>query len=921
MLAAEINSHFHFLQGGGEMGELTRHYDWGETPLGNPGQWQYGLRTTIGIILHSKFPMFLFYGVDLICFYNDAYRPSLGNDGKHPSALGKPAVAVFPEIWNDIKPIIDNVLAGGEATLHEDVLLPIFRNGKLEDVYGTFCYSAMFNDDGSIGGVLVVCQETKPQLLRQLQESEERLRSIIEQAPIAIGLLRGKDMVVEMVNQPILDAWGKDESIVGLPLLEILPELTEQPFMDLLYHVYETGEPSYANPMSAKFEKSGKTRTEYFNFIYTPMRDVTGNITGVMVLASVVTDQVLSQQALERSEARFRDLIKAAPIAIGLFVGRDFIIEEPNQTFIDIVGKGDSIIGNPLVVAMPEILTEGQPFLQILDDVYTSGVMFQTFGMQVKIVQHGKLTSNYYDFTYTPLFDEKGEVYAILDIAVDVTNQVLAQQVVQKNEENLRNVILQAPVGMCILRGPNYTLEIANEMMYEIWGTTREHMLGKPIFDALPSVVGIGLEEILNQVYTTGKAYHGYEVPITLPRTGKVETVYVNFVYEAFKQPDGTISGILAVAIDVTPQVVACHTLENARIETLLAAKELQYTTDRLQLAIEVGELGMYEVDLATDIIIASPRFNEIFQVDDSNVRAKYIAIVHPDDIHIRTKAYITAKETGILDYTVRLLIKDNHIVWIRVKGKFGYDENSHPIKLLGVVQDITESKELEFQKDSFLGIASHELKTPVTSIKAYVQLLEKVFSKNGEEKYAEMMTRVNKQVNRLNYLISDLLDVTKINSGKLQFNITSFDFNQLVAEAIEDIQRISNKHVIKHELRFEGLILADRDRINQVITNLVNNAIKYSPNADYIKISTYQADGQALMCVQDFGIGIKPDKKDRVFEQFYRVSGTKEHTFPGLGLGLYISSEIVKRMGGRIWVNSVEGKGSTFCFSFPIKK
>lgn len=181
------NNIFHFLAGGGEMGHLTRTFDWSRTSLGTPDQWPQSLRTTLSIILHSKFPMFLFWGPELICFYNDAYRPSLGNNGKHPSALGSRGVDVFPEIWPDIKPLIDTVLAGGEANWSEDQLLPIYRNGKMEDVYWTFSYSPVNDESGNPSGVFVTCTETTGKILSlsNLIESEDQLRFAIEAAELA----------------------------------------------------------------------------------------------------------------------------------------------------------------------------------------------------------------------------------------------------------------------------------------------------------------------------------------------------------------------------------------------------------------------------------------------------------------------------------------------------------------------------------------------------------------------------------------------------------------------------------------------------------------------------------------------------------------------------------------------------------------
>lgn len=153
------NKSLHFLEGGGEMGKLIREQDWQATSLGTPDQWPQGLQTTLGILLHSAFPMFLFWGPDLVSFYNDAFRPSLGNEGKHPS-IGKKGKEVWPEIWDFIGPLIDKVLVTGEPVYYEDQLVPFFRNGKMEDIYWTFSYSPAYGDNGRINGVLVTCMET-----------------------------------------------------------------------------------------------------------------------------------------------------------------------------------------------------------------------------------------------------------------------------------------------------------------------------------------------------------------------------------------------------------------------------------------------------------------------------------------------------------------------------------------------------------------------------------------------------------------------------------------------------------------------------------------------------------------------------------------------------------------------------------------
>ena len=215
------------------------------------------------------------------------------------------------------------------------------------------------------------------------------------------------------------------------------------------------------------------------------------------------------------------------------------------------------------------------------------------------------------------------------------------------------------------------------------------------------------------------------------------------------------------------------------------------------------------------------------------------------------------------------------------------------------------------------MGIASHELKTPLTSLKLYAQVLERMLRKTGDEKNAEFAKKMDLQIVKLTSLIGDLLDVTKINAGKIYLNEAEFDFEQLVTETVED-QRMSTSYTIELSTEKVGMVFADRDRIGQVITNFLSNAIKYSPNAEKIIVKIETVDNQVQFSVKDFGIGMPEDKKDKVFEQYYRVSGDEQTVFPGLGLGLYISSQIIERSKGKIWVNSVLDKGSTFYFSLP---
>ncbi len=237
----------------------------------------------------------------------------------------------------------------------------------------------------------------------------------------------------------------------------------------------------------------------------------------------------------------------------------------------------------------------------------------------------------------------------------------------------------------------------------------------------------------------------------------------------------------------------------------------------------------------------------------------------------------------------------------------------------LSLQKETQEQKAAMEKKDEFISIASHELKTPVTSIKGYVQLLQHNFRQEGNDLAANLLGRVDAQINKLATLISDLLDVKKIENGQLYYNEKLFDFNELVKEVVEETSQVLKKHTLLQDLGESKMVLGDRNKIGQVIINFIDNAGKYSPIDSEILINTAIVGNNIKLCVKDHGIGIPASQQGKIFDRFFRVSGDKEDTYSGLGLGLYISSEFIKRHKGTIGVQSEIGIGSTFYFTIPI--
>lgn len=235
--------------------------------------------------------------------------------------------------------------------------------------------------------------------------------------------------------------------------------------------------------------------------------------------------------------------------------------------------------------------------------------------------------------------------------------------------------------------------------------------------------------------------------------------------------------------------------------------------------------------------------------------------------------------------------------------------------------RDVTKQQELQKQKDEFISTVSHELKTPVTSIKAYAQLLNKSFINTENSAGSNFLERMNIQIHRLELLIKDLLDVTRVDAGKLELKEDQFDMQQLLAELVQDLQLITPSHSLNLKENERATIKSDRGRIVQVITNLITNAVKYSPNSDHVNICSKTTNEFLILSVVDDGIGIAEDQKKYLFDRFHQIERANVGTGYNLGLGLYISKEIITRLGGDIWVESKFGEGSTFSFSLPLKR
>lgn len=388
-----------------------------------------------------------------------------------------------------------------------------------------------------------------------------------------------------------------------------------------------------------------------------------------------------------------------------------------------------------------------------------------------------------------------------------------------------------------------------------------------------------------------------------------------------FLPPFRSLSLTATQAIQLSCYAAECLVIICLSVLASHASRSVRRSAERFKAMIENSTDAIAVLDRDGKILYASPAAERVTGFTPKELKSSDIKTRLSEEDAAQVKGVyrdILKTENKTKTTLHRFLNKNDEWIWI---------ENTltnllHHSSVKGIVsnfRNVTETLFLEKQKDDFIGIATHELKTPVTSIKAYAQILLSRFKKDGNESAATLVEKMDGQLNKLIGLIGDLLDVTRIEGDRLPLNEGLYKFNDLVKETVEELQRTTDSHKIILNIGNNVEVYGDRDRIGQVLNNLITNAIKYSPSSGDIKVSTTADSSIITVCVADKGVGIPAEKQGKVFERFFRVSGPESHTFPGLGLGLYISHEIIKRQGGKIWVESEENKGSTFCFSLPI--
>ncbi|RYE31726.1 MAG: PAS domain-containing sensor histidine kinase [Sphingobacteriaceae bacterium] len=616
----------------------------------------------------------------------------------------------------------------------------------------------------------------------------------------------------------------------------------------------------------------------------------------------------------------FKTVVEESPIAMALFEGQELNVRLVNKAMLNIWKQDRSVLGQPFHQALSNIYQ--QDLALKLQVVYQTGEIFEVTEQEVELITNNKAETFYFNFTLKPLKDASEKTWGILYTARNTTTQVKALQEARKKEQTLQSsyrfhhLIKHAPVAIGVFTGWDMVIESANDALLELWGKDKT-IVGLPMLKALPEIEKLNYINLLRDVMTTGKPNYGYEMQSHLYSRCYQKEAYFNYSYTPVTEPDGKINQVLAVAHNVTAQVIAKKELEESenRFKNLILESPMAtaFYTGR-EMKIEVVNQPMLKF-WDKDAAIIGKNFSNALPELEGQPFFKLL-----DDV------YTTGVPYHANEKKADLLVDGN-------MQSFYFNFTYKPLFANGCVYgivhvaiDVTTQvqarialEELARKKDDFLSVASHEMKTPLTSLKASMQLINKLFKTDPASSVISVfIQKANISLIKILHLIDDLMQVSKLQQGQLPLNKTEFTLMDLLNECCDHI-RAENKHELIFEGDVNAAVCADRSRIGQVVVNFVNNAVKYAPGSQKIILNIQKINNAVKLSVKDFGIGIPAEKQKHLFDRYYRVdySGIQ---FSGLGLGLYISAEIIKRHEGEIGVDSVLGEGSTFWFTLPIQ-
>lgn len=774
---------------------------------------------------------------------------------KHPQALGMPVYETYAEAWETLKPLFDRVM-GGEAVSFQDFKLNLNRNGYDEDVYLDFSYSPITDEEMNIHGVLVICSETTSKVL-------------------ALEGMQSTNKKIALSNQELVTN-NEQLSSSQKKLRKIVYELAE-------------------------------------------------------------------------SEHRIRSVIENAPFPIGVYMGKDLRIAFANPSIIDVWGKGPNVIGRSYKQVLPELKDTG--IFKQLEDVYNTGEPFHARNQRIDLVVAGVMKTFYLNYSFTALADQQGKIYGVMNTAADVTDAVLARQQIEETSDELAALNEELAASNEELQAINeelantneelnesrQQLEIANNDLaasasrlrmaiestglgtWEYIPVTGELYWSKELREiyGIPATQPVTMEAFAAHIYPDDYAWvqsqiaaamnpgsgGRYDLSYRISRFDNNETRWIKVQGTVYFDEEGQAARFIGTAFDITE------------------LKEAEEKTAKLAAIIASSDDAIISKTFESVITSWNSSAERIFGYSAEEMIGETIYKIIPEDRQDEEPLILARLRAGerVQHFETKRRTKDGRLIDVSVTVSPVKDSKGNIIGLSKIARDITERKLDEARKNDFIGMVSHELKTPLTSLSAILQVAKAKLNSTDDRFLAGAMQKANRQVGRMTTMINGFLNISRLESGKILIEKQPFNIETLIQDVVDEMRVTATTHTINTEQCSPVNVNADQDKIQSVISNLISNAIKYSPNGTVIRIACRAGENEVIVSVKDEGIGIKPADADRIFDRYYRVESSDTRHISGFGIGLYLSAEIIQRHGGRIWLESERRKGSTFYFSLPL--
>ena len=656
------------------------------------------------------------------------------------------------------------------------------------------------------------------------------------------------------------------------------------------------------------------------------------------MIATAITDPLLSSSNLEN----FQNVILQAPVLITIFRGPTFIVESTNNKALEIWNKThDEVIGKSLIELTAAIEDK---LITIFENIYTTGEPFFENESEVKLIRKGKSSTAYFNSVYQPLRDNHKKIYGIISIATEITEAVNARKQTEVSEKRFSNILSQSLVAIAILKGPKMTITSANEAIIAIWGKGND-VMGKSLFEVLPEIENQVFPELLRQVYETGEHFVTNEIKCILHRNEKEEECYFNLVYQPYRDVDETITGITILATEITEYILAKKQIEENEEEQKKLAKHFKLATDS-------GKVGLWSLDINSLTLEWSLVHKRMWGYNDEKENLTYAdwhKVIMPEDRELAfQKIEESKKNNSVYEVDYRITrANDGEIVWIKSKGHYHYDEFGVAHTLTGVSIDISKQKKIDeklsqaiteaenakaiaehalIAKQQFLSNMSHEIRTPMNAIIGFTNVLLKT---QLNDKQTEYLKAIQSSGDTLIVLINDILDLAKVDAGKMIFVNAPFKVSELITGVVRlfetKIQESNLQLITEYDDRIPEIILGDSVRLHQIMTNLLSNAIKFTAEGNItINVNVQSSNKQKITIefkVSDTGIGIPANKIDAIFENFEQAHVISANLYGGTGLGLAIVKQLVEKQGGTITVKSKVNEGTTFSCILSFQK